>query len=456
MAIRTNSNKVEKGDTFVALRGEVTDGHLYIRQAIEAGASRIVCMEGNYDEVETVVVPDTYTYLRQLLKEEYYDAIQDLRLIGVTGTNGKTTITYLLYQALNQLGIKTSYIGTIGFYLDDQVEQLERTTPQIEEVYEMLYRSKQKGVTTVVMEVSSHALKLNRLDYLNFDFAIFTNLTEDHLDFHKTFDDYLHAKQKLFYKMKENGLAILNADDPYCSSMINQENENILYGYHKSSSYRVKKRQLDLYGTKFQVSHDGINFMIETSLLGEFNISNLLSVVIVLDKMGFSMEEIQKTVKELTPPPGRMDLVPYRNNVIVVDYAHTPDAVFQLLFLAKQLTNHKIYSIIGCGGNRDREKRRIMAKYATTLSDFVIMTSDNPRNEDPELILKDMSKALYKDNFMKVIDRKEAIQKGISLLTCGDLLLILGKGHESYQIIGSETFYHNDKDFVLQYIDRLN
>ena len=447
MKIKTNSKEVKPGDTFVALKGLTSDGHDYIEDAIKRGATKIVAEHGEYP-ISTLYVTDTKQYLISYLQETYGDKIRKLKLIGVTGTNGKTTSCYLIYQMLNKLNRPCAYIGTIGFYLKDEITILDKTTPDILEIYELLIKCANADVEYVAMEVSSHALALDRVSGLTFDYAIFSNLSVDHLDFHENIDDYAKCKQKLFKMLTEEGIAIINNDDSYAEMMKVHDN-NLTYGF-SNSDYTIKSYTMNNSETEFKIKHNDEEYIVKTSILGKYNIYNLLTMIIVLNKIGFSLEELVQKTRFLKAPPGRMDTVLYQKNSIIIDYAHTPDAVFNILNTVNEFSNGKIYSIIGCGGNRDKSKRSKMTFYATCLSDMVIITSDNPRNEKVGDIVSDMLKNIVKSNYTVIVDRKEAIEHGIKLLQENDVLVILGKGHEDYQIINDEVRYHNDKEYVLK------
>ena len=404
---------MEKGDIFVALRGVNHDGHSYIADAIETGATKVVAEEGLYP-VETYIVKDTHEYFVQTLKREYYDEIKDLKLIGITGTNGKTTSCYLIHQALNRLGRKCGYIGTIGFYIDEKICDLPNTTPDILDLYDMLLTCKKEGCEFVAMEVSSHSLDMNRVDGLLFDYAIFTNLTQDHLDYHGNMKNYALAKQKLFRKMKEQGTCFINIDDDNSYHFLLPENHNITYGF-RNGSYRITNMTYSLGHTDFIVSHEGEKTY-QMKLIGKHNLYNMLVVIMLLEELGIEESEIRKTISLLEEPRGRMECVRYHDALIIVDYAHTPDAVSNAIHAVLEIPHGKIYTIVGCGGDRDRAKRPEMAKIATDLSDYAIFTSDNPRNEDPEHILDDMEHGLDNTNYEKIVNRKEAINRGIQML----------------------------------------
>lgn len=440
---------MEKGDIFVALRGVNHDGHSYIADVIEKGAAKVVAEEGLYP-VETYIVKDTHEYLVQTLKREYYDEIKDLKLIGITGTNGKTTSCYLIHQALNRLGRKCGYIGTIGFYIDEKICDLPNTTPDILDLYDMLLTCKKEGCEFVAMEVSSHSLDMNRVDGLLFDYAIFTNLTQDHLDYHGNMKNYALAKQKLFRKMKEQGTCFINIDDDNSYHFLLPENHNITYGF-RNGSYRITNMTYSLGHTDFIVSHEGEKTY-QMKLIGKHNLYNMLVVIMLLDELGIEESEIRKTISLLEEPRGRMECVRYHDALIIVDYAHTPDAVSNAIRAVLEIPHGKIYTIIGCGGDRDRAKRPEMGKIATDLSDYVIFTSDNPRNEDPEHILEDMEHGLDNTNYEKIVNRKEAINRGIQMLQKSDILLLLGKGHETYQVIGNKKIHFDDMEEVKKII----
>jgi len=444
--IRTNSKEIIQGDIFIAIKGAKYDGHNYVNEAIERGAIKVIVEHGSYD-VKTTVVDDTKQYLVDYVKEYYLPRIKDLKLIGVTGTNGKTTSCFLIYQMLNKLNIPCAYIGTIGFYMKDDIRVLENTTPDILSLYQMLDECKENGIKYVALEVSSHALAFNRIDGLTFDYAIYSNLTEEHLDFHKTMEDYAHTKQKLFHLLKSIGKSIINEDDDYAKDM--KVNNYLTYGFNKSD-YQILKSIVENDNTTFSFRYNNNKHTVKSPLLGRHNIYNLLTMIIVLHEEGISFSEIINKIPILKAPAGRMDTVFYNDNKIIVDYAHTPDAVFNILNAVKEFSNGRIYSIIGCGGNRDKTKRPKMTFYALAMCDKVIITNDNPRFENPDEIIKDMLHNNIKDNYEIIPNREEAISRGIELLTKDDILVILGKGHENYQIINDQRLYHNDKEYVLK------
>ena len=395
MNISANSKK--GNNIFVSLNNK------YIDDAINNGFKKIIVSKSKFKAVKS-----TRKYLEKYLKKYYYKQIKDVILIGVTGTNGKTSTSYLIYQALNLAGIKCSYIGTIGFYLEKDIKKLNNTTPDICDLYEMIIESINCGCKAVVMEVSSHALKLGRVNTLKFDYAILTNITEDHLDFHKTYKDYYKTKMSIFKKLKKKGTKI---------SDIKIENYDINNDYFK---YNNK-----IYNTKIK---------------GEYNIKNLIPSIIILDKMNI---DSRKIIPQLCLPPGRMQIIKFKNNSIIIDYAHTPDAMEKIISTVKIMNHNRIITIFGCGGNREKEKRPKMGEIASLLSDYVILTNDNPRDENPKEIIREIKQNMN-NNYKIIYDRKKAIQEGIKMLKENDVLLILGKGHEEYQIIDNKKIFFSD------------
>ncbi len=446
--IQSNSRKIKKGDTFVAVKCEVNDGHKYIDDAIKNGASKVIVEYGEYP-VETVKVNDTRKYLEEYLANNYNKYLDDMTIIGITGTNGKTTSAYLLYQALNKLGRKTAYMGTIGFYLDKKIVSLPNTSVDICDTYDLLMHAYDNGYKTVIMEVSSHALSNNRLDTLRFDYALFTNLTQDHLDHHKTMENYALAKQKLFKMLKKNGKAIINIDDKYKDYYLLKENNNITYGFNKSD-YQIINIDMSSIGTTFTYKNKNMENILQTKLIGRYNVYNVVLTVATLNTMGFN--NFNEIVKQLDAPAGRMDKINYKNNNIIIDYAHTPDGLVNFITTVKEFTKGDIYIVFGCTGDRDRTKRPIMTDIVGKNSKYFIITNDDPHFEDPKQIVDDMTKEYKNHNYEICLDRKEAIIKGINLLKENDSLLILGKGHEEVMIIKNERIPFNDKKTVLDYI----
>lgn len=449
--IKSDSRKVRPGDIFIALRGISSDGHSYIDQAIKNGASKIIAEEGNYS-VETLIVPNTRLYLENYLKDNYGHYLEEMKIIGFTGTNGKSTSAFFLYSTLNSLNMKCAYVGTLGYYLDKKIRNLPNTSVEITDLYEMIVESYNKGYRYFVLEVSSQGLAYRRLESIIFDYAIFTNLTQDHLDFHKTMENYALAKQELFRKLKSNGKAIVNIDSQYKDYFLLNNNSNITFGFN-NCDYQLLDYKHDKEGISFSYKHYSNVYKISAPIIGKYNIYNLITTIIVLSELGISKTKIEKVIKNLKTPDGRLDTIKYHESLIIIDYAHTPDAINNVIEATKEVTEGDIYAVFGCTGDRDRLKRPIMMKLATDKCKKVIVTIDDPHNEDPNNIVKDMVNGLDNQNYAVELDRKKAIIKGIKLLKSNDTLLILGKGHEEVIIYGKDKIPFNDKQVVLEYIN---
>ena len=434
---RTDSRKVKKGDTFVALRGISSDGHDYIESAIKNGASKIVCEKGSY-EVETIIVDDTRKYIEKVLFEENKEMFDNMKVIGITGTNGKTTIAYFLYQLLNKTNNKTAYLGTVGYYLDGFVKKSENTTPDICDIYELLIDAYSNNCKYFVLEVSSQGLDYGRVNNIPFSCSIYTNLTMEHLDFHKTMENYALSKQKLF---KQTKCAIVNVDDEYKDYFLLDNNYNITYGYN-SNDYKLKS----FINGVLEYNDKKIN----TNLLGLFNAYNLLAVIACLDY--FKITNYEEYILKLELPNGRLQKIKYNNSNIIIDYAHTPDAYEQVIKLCKSISN-EVTVVFGCRGNRLKEKRPIMGGIASNLADRIILTEDCPYDEDVNNIIKDILKGVTKNNYEIITNRTLAIKKGMSYLKNNDILLILGRGHEDYMIENGVKKHYSDYEEVEKLIE---
>lgn len=430
--LQSDSRKVKEGDTFIALKGYNEDGHKYIGDAIKKGAKKVIVEHGIYS-VPTLIVDSTNDYLDKYLKINNVN----IKIIGVTGTNGKTTTCYLIYQLLNKLGIRCAYIGTLGYIVDEELKTLSNTTPGKLELYYLLKDSLNHGCEYVVMEISSQALDQDRVNFLELDYAVFTNLTRDHLDYHKTLDNYIDAKKKMFFLLKDDGISLINNDDEYCDKFKIKNYKT--YGF-TNSDYTINDDDY-INGKKYNIP-----------LLGHFNKYNILAALSVLFEMGYNYDNLYDLVGNLKEPSGRMEVINYGTNKIIVDYAHTPDAMINIISASRELIPKRIITIIGCGGNRDKGKRKMMGMIATDYSDYVIFTSDNPRFEEPNAILQDITISLDKNNYEIESNRENAIKRGIQLLTNNDILLVLGKGHEKYQIVKDVKIPFDDRKIILENI----
>ena len=448
--IKTDSRKVKKGDIFVALKGISSDGHDYIESAIKNGASKLIVEHGDYD-IDYEIVKDSRKYLNEHLKVNYKKYLDEMTIIGVTGTNGKTTTAYLIYQALNMLGKKCCYIGTIGYYLNKKVCNLPNTSPDICEIYDMIIRAYDNGYKYVAIEVSSQGLSYERFNGIEFDYAIFTNLTVDHLDYHKTMKNYALAKQKLFNQNR--GINIINVDDEYNDYF--KINKYVTYGFN-NSDYKIIDYKLSHDETFFKVEHDKKIYNIKSGLIGKYNIYNMLCAFIVLHLLEIDSDKIINIISKLKCPDGRMDIIKYNSNSIIIDYAHTPDAMENIFETVKELTKGNIYTVFGCTGDRDRNKRPVMMRLACSNSKYVIVTSDDLHDEDFNQIVNDMLKENNFNNYEICMNRGKAVKKAIDKLEENDILLILGKGHERFIIVKDKKIPFNDKEEVEKIINKVN
>jgi UDP-N-acetylmuramoyl-L-alanyl-D-glutamate--2,6-diaminopimelate ligase len=442
----TDSRKVLPGQTFVAIKGHTVDGHDYIDAAIKNGASEIIAEHEVKTVVPVKVVNDSEQYLKNTLKKIYANKLNKLKIIGVTGTNGKTTTCYLTYQLLKFLGVKVAYLGTIGFYYDNKIIHTENTTPDTLTIYKLFSEAMDAGITTIVMEVSSHSLAFDRLHGLHLDIGAFTNLTEDHLDYHKTMENYLNCKLQIFDLLDKNGPFVINSDDSYSKYFINKASNPKTLG--TNGDYKINSYSFDAAMTKINFEHENKEYDTTINLTSKFNVYNFLTALALTHEYGFSIEEILKYAKIIVPPKGRCETIKVNNGYAIIDYAHTPDAVEKVITAYNELKKNKVITIVGCGGDRDPLKRPIMGDIATRLSDYTILTSDNPRTEKPETIMEDILKGVKTGKYEVILDRKEAIKKAIDLMKPEDIVLILGKGHEDYQIIGHTKYHFDDSEEV--------
>lgn len=451
--IKIDSRKIKPGDIFVALPGSTVDGHDFVEKAYENGAAKAIVEHKVPCAIEQEVVNNTKEWLTNYVSENYQEQVNELNIIGVTGTNGKTTTAYLTYQLLNKLGSKTAYIGTIGFYIPDEaVMELPNTTPDILDLYELILTAKEKGCKNVMMEVSSHALHQNRVKGLKFKVAAFTNLTQDHLDYHKTMENYLEAK-KLILKQLE-GPMIVNSDDSYAQSWLDSYENTKTYGFN-GTDYQIISYEDTLKGTKLKFKYNDKEYETETNLKSKFNVYNYITTLSLVNNMGFSIEQILEVTPSIYPPKGRCEIIPVKDGIAVIDYAHTPDAVEKIIDAFIEHKKGKIITIVGCGGDRDPKKRPIMGQIAAEKSDYVVFTSDNPRTEDPQAIMNDILAGVKTTNYEVELDRKKAIVIALNKIEKNDAVLILGKGHEDYQIIGHEKHHLDDAEEVQKYINSL-
>jgi len=468
--ITYNSKDVKEASLFLAISGQKADGHFFIEEAIKKGARAVVYEIGyfipsEYADITWIGVNDSRDALAWISSKFYVNPSERLKIIGITGTNGKTTTSYLIREILKRYDKKTGVIGTIKYLIDDEEKVAVHTTPEAPEFQGLLNEMLLKGVEYVITEVSSHALVLKRVDYTKFDIAVFTNLSRDHLDFHKDMEDYFNAKKRLFTELlKKEGVAVINFDDIYGRRLAEQLSA-------KKITYSIENPQADIYVKNYRLNfkETEINLhikkekelFIKTHLLGIPNIYNVISTVSVAVALNIPFDIIESALSDAHSPDGRFERVDEGQDFLVfVDYAHTPDALERLLISVRKLKeeiskNGKIVTVFGCGGNRDRGKRPQMGKIATELSDYVILTSDNPRWEEPREIIREIEEGILKDNYIVVPDRKMSLWIGTKICKKGDILIVAGKGHEDYQEIKGKRYPFSDREVLIKALREL-
>lgn len=464
LGLENDSRKVKPGDLFFAYPGAAADGRLFMQQAVDAGASAVVYEPTNLPpsfalppHIPCLPLPGLDKKLAVIAAFFYQYAGDSLTITGITGTNGKTTIAYQLAQAYQLLGEKSAYIGTLGQGQVDALQLLNNTTPDALCLQSLLNQFKQKGLKHVCMEVSSHALSQNRVECINFTQAVYTNLSHEHLDYHQTMTAYADAKAKLFAKASLK-TAIINQDDAYAHQMIAAlppTCQKITYGLKNTANVYATNIQYTMLGSDFEVISPWGNHHIQVKLLGAFNVYNSLAVFAsLMARDEFSAVQVVPMMRRLNASPGRMEVVA-QEPCVIVDYAHTPDALENVLIALKQLKKGRLCVVFGCGGDRDKGKRPMMGKIASQHADFVLVTSDNPRTENPENIIADIAKGLDASvQSLQIVDRKQAIQKALSISSKNDIILIAGKGHEAYQQIGKQRFVFSDQEVVSELLNK--
>lgn len=458
--IEIDSRKVTQGSMFAAIVGHVVDGHKYIANAIKAGATVILHNQSQaVDHVSGIVyipVDDTSKVVGQIAHRFYDEPSLDLHLIGVTGTNGKTSVVTLLYQAVMAMGYKAGLVSTVHNRIGEVIYNATHTTPDAVSINRLLAEMVDAGCDYVFMEVSSHAIDQNRIAGLHFSIAAFTNISHDHLDYHNTFKEYIWTKKKFFDYLEKETTAISNIDDKRGEVMFQNTSAQVkTFALRRAADYKAKIISDSIVGLQMIMDGQEVYFQ----LSGQFNAYNLLSVYAILRECNFPSEEIFTVLSSLNGAEGRFEKLinPVTKTCAIVDYAHTPDALENVLKTIRETksTSQKIITVIGCGGDRDKAKRPKMARIAASISDSAVITSDNPRSEDPEAILDDMEIGLQNINanhVLRIVDRKQAIKTAINLANDGDIILVAGKGHEKYQEIKGEKFPFDDKEIIKAFL----
>jgi UDP-N-acetylmuramoyl-L-alanyl-D-glutamate--2,6-diaminopimelate ligase len=453
-SITNNSNQCVPGSLFFAVTGTQTDGHRYIPQAIDKGAVAVVAEKYQNDiPIPQIMVKNSRAALATAAANYYNHPAKQLSIIGITGTNGKTTTVYLLNQIWKTAGFRRGTIGTIGYSIGEKFHSLLLTTPDALQLQGILAQMVAAKLQNVAMEVSAHALSLNRVDEIEFAGAVFTNISQDHLDFYKTMQNYISAKILLFNRVKSGGFRLINIDDRYAEKFEAVGNTALAsYSIHRNADFRWSESVRHSEGINGLILGKGIEIPIRTKLSGHFNLSNILAAVATAVLQGIDPESIQRALAEIDHIPGRLqEIRGFASQRIFIDYAHTPDAIINVLKALRAIVppKGKLIAVFGCGGDRDKSKRPLMAAAAGSLADLAILTTDNPRFEEPEAIIEDARFGFNSHHsFITIVDRKAAIRYALQSGGNFDIIAILGKGHENFQDIKGIRYPHNDYQTV--------
>ncbi|NGX57339.1 MAG: UDP-N-acetylmuramoyl-L-alanyl-D-glutamate--2,6-diaminopimelate ligase [Chlamydiae bacterium] len=453
--ISNHSQKVSPGNLFIAKQGAVTDGNLYTPEAVVSGAVAIVTdmYDPSQKNVTQIVHPNVKEIEGQLVARYYEQPAEELLMIGITGTKGKTTTSYLIHHLLESLGCRSGLMGTVEYLVGEHRYPASHTTPDVLTNHRMLREMIQQNCKGAVMEVSSHALDQNRVQCIDFDIAVFTNLTPDHLDYHKDMDHYIASKRKLFASLKESGTAVYNADSPLWEQILEEcSAKKISYAIQNPADVKASDIKLTPLGSTFIIHTQNQQVTCQSTLVGLHNVSNILSTIATALACGYSLEESVAALKGFQQVPGRLEFV--KNNLglkVYVDYAHSGESLAAVLQGLHELKTGRILTVFGCGGDRDMERRMGMARAAEKYSDISIVTTDNPRSEDPTVIIEDILRGFTNlDNVVVEADRRKAIEKAIKMAKEDDLILIAGKGHERFQIFVNIMVEFDDRVVVAE------
>lgn len=459
--ISYDSRKVKAGDLFICIKGMKADGHDFIEQAIERGAAALLVeKEVAAGSAITVLQTDQCRKAMAIVASNFFNSPSyDIKTIGVTGTNGKTTTTHLIQAILSEQGNQVGIMGTLYARIGDYEKVFGNTTPESADIEEFINVVRERKGEYMVMEVSSHALDMSRVDKIRFHAAVFTNLTQDHLDFHLTMNNYMESKLKLFKKIsaQDGQFAIINADDPSSQKFIQASNNNFIsFGIKNEADVRAINLRKSLKGTEFTVVYKESSFNIKLNLIGSFNVYNSLAAIAFALREGVEPSIIKAAMEKIKGVSGRFEPVDCGQDfTLIVDYAHTPDGLENILQTGQELQANRMITVFGCGGDRDRRKRPVMGRIAAQYSDFCIVTSDNPRSEEPEAIIDDIIPGLNEienSHYAKIVDRREAIHQAICIAKKGDLVIIAGKGHETYQIVKDKILEFDDRKLAAEFL----
>jgi UDP-N-acetylmuramoyl-L-alanyl-D-glutamate--2,6-diaminopimelate ligase len=460
--ISYDSRRAGPGQLFVAIRGENFDGHSFIEEAVEKGVTAVVGERAGLSHRATmIVVPDSRVALAQLASVFYGEPAKKLTMIGVTGTNGKTTTAFLIKHLLERANRQIGLLGTVQYEIGRRVLPALRTTPESLDLQELLNQCVEAGCRNVVMEVSSHALSQNRANEISFDVGVFTNLTRDHLDFHHGMKNYFEAKARLFENLrapeKKTRTAVINVDDPYGQQLVARFGKDIpivTYGMGARADFRASNFKVELSGTSYQLDANEKSYLVRLPLIGRFNIYNSLAALASAYAAGVDIRTSVTAIAKAPQIPGRLEAVMAKRQFhVFVDYAHTDDALSNVLKTCRGLNPNRLIVVFGCGGNRDRSKRPLMGSAADQLADVTIITSDNPRKEDPEAIIRDIESGFKRKNYEKIVDRRKAIERAIVIAQPRDIVLIAGKGHEKVQEFSDHTIPFDDVEVATRALE---
>ncbi|PAQ13195.1 UDP-N-acetylmuramoyl-L-alanyl-D-glutamate--2,6-diaminopimelate ligase [Bacillaceae bacterium SAOS 7] len=454
LSIENDHRQVVDGSLFLCIKGYTFDGHSVAQEAVNKGAVAIVAEQPVEVEGAPVILVSSTKRAMAALADCYYGSpTKHMNVIGITGTNGKTTTSHLLNEIFAEAKETTGLIGTMYMKIGDETIETKNTTPENLTLQKTFKDMREKNVTTAIMEVSSHALLEGRVWGCDYDVAVFTNLTQDHLDYHHTMEDYRAAKGLLFTRLGNTfsadkpKFAILNEDDE-ASAVYKQETavHLVTYGIDQEAMFRAENMKLTASGTEFDLVFPEGRKTVRTNLAGKFNVYNILAAIAAAYSQGISIDTILSAIDRIKGVAGRFELVPNEENIsVIVDYAHTPDSLINVLKTVKELATGRVFVVVGCGGDRDKTKRPLMAKAACEFATNAVFTADNPRSEDPLAILKDMEAGVQGENYTIIADRKEAIFHAIEAAQAGDIVVIAGKGHETYQIVGDRVLDFDDR-----------
>ena len=452
-AIAYDSRRVKPGTLFVALKGEKVDGAAFVEKAVAAGAGAVVSEEAEFKTRATnITVLDARNALADLGAAFFQHPARALKIAGVTGTNGKTTTAFLIKHICEASLLRCGLIGTVRYEVGDRVLPAARTTPESLDVHDLLWQMRSAGCKAAAMEVSSHALMQARVRGVEFDAAVFTNLTQDHLDYHKTMDAYFEAKTRLFTSLaeqsKKRGKAVINLDDRYGAMLVQRYGKDIpiiTYGVGVHADFRASNVRIDFHGTSYQLDAGGKSYLVRLPLIGQFNVYNSLAALAAANVMGVDVRSGVLALARANAVPGRLEAVPAQRQFrIFVDYAHTDDALLNVIKTCRELNPARLIVVFGCGGNRDKTKRPRMGAVVDQNADWAIVTSDNPRKEEPAAIIEGIKPGMKRGNYEVILDRKEAIFRAVAMAQARDIILIAGKGHETYQEFADHTAPFDD------------